>query len=455
MKFFFGAGLMLIAATAFSENQLIMATDGPDRYPSIFRLSSGSINVVWESQKYPPDYDIIFAKYYIDRWIEPQRTSNWPYADPWVNHHHPALAKNNQDDFFSVFATGRFPPSMDSAIGDNCFWSTTLDTGYDWTSRWIADTDWWKECSHPAAAQYSLELWLAFQDNRKPADPNIRAMKIVGSQVFPPVDVAATANPERNPALTGSASGFFMAWEAKSGGSWNIYGKKPDGMLQVAIAADATRDECRPSLAASGNYRYCAYTRGNDIAVAYSADGGANFHAVVAAPSSQKQDWPAVACSGRNVDLAYFHASGHILHRHSSDNGVSWSEPDTVTTMSTAIDSPRVAILYDTPCHIVWVDGRNGGADLYYDRGATIGIDERPCARPPVIEISPNPFTRTAMISGPNGTVEIFNVQGGQVASLRGPGTFSFDGSRLPAGVYFVIYGHAGGTTTRKAILLK
>jgi hypothetical protein len=451
----FALGLIFFVTTIFSANKQVLKTDGPDLFPLMFRLSSGSINVIWECEKYLGDYDIIYAKYYNNKWIETPRGAGWPYADPYVNHHHPALAVGLFDDLY-VCAVGPFPPS--DTIGDNFFWATSTDSDYTWQVKWILDSKWFKDCSSPAAAIEEPDMYIVFQDNQDKNNPDIRAWYFLGGQPQRTFNVAVESYPETNPVVTASSSGFAIAYEAKPGGSWDIYAKKPQGLIigsPIAIATDPSKDELHPYLASSDHYCYCAYTKGGDVYVAYSIDGGSTYKSVAVATSAQKEDWPAVACDGRKVDVAYYHGSGNIYHQHSNDNGATWSAPDIVTTSPTAVDTTRIAMLFDNPCHIIWVDKRDGSPNLYYGRAGASAADEVSVTAVPDIKVSPNPFTTKTMIEYSTGSIEIYNVEGRLVQKFAGPGPRVFDGSNLAAGIYFIDFKHSAGTKTCKAILLK
>lgn len=452
MKTVFVFVFAVVTTAVFPANVRVLKTDGEDLYPTMFRIGSGSMFVIWETVKYPPDYDVIYAKYLNGKWIEHQR-GNWPYGSPYVNHHHPALAIR-ADDQLCAFAQGAFPPT--DTIGDNFFWASSSDTGFNWSITWIIESEWFKDCSNLTAAAEGSEMFTIFQDNQEPDNPNIRGWYFLDSEISL-VDFAVESYPEANPFITSSSSGFAVAFESKPASTWDILDFRPSGTLPgspIEIAADPAADEVHPYCAASGDYYYCAYRKGNDVYLAYSVDGGWTYQSVPVATSPQKEDWPAVACNGATVDIAYFHESGNIIHRRSTNNGVTWSTPDTVTTQPSAQDKPRITMLYDNPCHIIWVDGRDGSANLYYGR-ATLGIGETEPVAMPELKISPNPFATRTVIEYSTGTIELYNALGRLVLKSSESGRVVFDGSDLPAGIYFVTVKNKTGSKTAKAILLK
>ena len=133
-----------------------------------------------------------------------------------------------------------------------------------------------------------------------------------------------------------------------------------------------------PTVAASGNDVYVAYTNSNTGAVrlAISHDRGATWKtrtigSTTASSSLGRIGYPSVAVSGANVVVAWAtDGSGSVSARRSADRGSSWSGVEAVTDGSTGVVSAaargsRIAIAWSTgsEIHARVADGGTWGPD--------------------------------------------------------------------------------------------
>lgn len=106
-----------------------------------------------------------------------------------------------------------------------------------------------------------------------------------------------------------------------------------------------------------------------DIYYRQSPDSGATWDDEIIISNSPNHEGPAdVAVSGDTIHVVWDRTvSGEdlILHRFSTDNGLTWGVPQVLTTSPVRSVRPRIALNGDV-VHLVWFDGRDGGDEIYY-----------------------------------------------------------------------------------------
>ena len=464
----------VLSSLLFAQNVWVETPGGPDLYPWIVKDSKGNLYVVSENEIVKGDYDAHIVKSTNEgkRWFS-ATGSGWSLSYPFVNNRRPGVIIGKRDSIL-IFCEG--PYQKDTIVDNNFFWIVSTSGGSGWSPpTYIRDTQWYEDCSHPIGADNPpSERLMVFQCDTNPKNPDILGFYFTGTNIYIK-DIAHSSKPEKYPCIAVTPDGFIVAYEYYDKG-WDIRAVKVVGgepSPPMVIATDPDVDERQPYLVSSGNYVYCAYSRGNDVYIAYSTDGGNDFECVPVATSSKVEHWPAVACKGKIVDVAYYHGSGNIYHQRSTDNGETWTEPDIVTTEPTAVDTPRVSILYDDTCHIVWIDKRKGELDIYYGKPTIAGIEEvvfNEGAR--FIEVSPNPAKAVVSVKcqvpseGPI-SLQIYDASGRLVRTLTKaqslkPKVYAVEwdgrdskGVRVPSGVYFICLKRDKGIHTKRVVLIR
>jgi len=481
-KFF----ILVFSSLLFAQNVGVETSGGVDLFPWIVKDSKGNLYVVSEDEIVKGDWDVHIAKSTNKglKWSSAMG-SGWPLSYPWVSNRRPGIIIGKRDSIY-IFPEG--PYKTDTIVDNNFFWIVSVSGGGGWSpATYIRNTAWYKDCTYPVGADRPpSERLIVFECDTNPKNPDILGFYFVkGDTLVHIINIAKSSKPERYPCIAPTPDGFIVAYEYYDNG-WDIQALKVVGGnpgLPLSIATEPGIDERQPYLASSGDYVYCAYSRGDDIYIAYSTDGGNSFESVPVAVSEDVEHWPAVACKEKIVDVAYYHGTGNIYHQRSMDNGRTWTRPDIVTTQPTAVDTPRVSILYDDTCHIVWVDNRNekGNLDIYYGRpgqGGTTGI-ENSDEEISSLRVSPNPSKGSIVITyqlSEKGGVSllIYDALGRKVKELwedtgLGHRTEGLEhrvckavwdgrdreGHRVPSGVYFICLRTDKRTDVRRVVLIK
>ncbi len=114
-----------------------------------------------------------------------------------------------------------------------------------------------------------------------------------------------------------------------------------------------------------------------DVYYRRSLDSGATWDEEAIISDSSNDEGPVdVAASEDTIHVVWVETiSGEdvILHRRSTDDGGTWSEPQLLTGPSVRAWSPKIAVLEDE-VHMVWFDGRDGGNEIYYKYSGDGGI---------------------------------------------------------------------------------
>ena len=108
-----------------------------------------------------------------------------------------------------------------------------------------------------------------------------------------------------------------------------------------------------------------------------STDGGDTWSADTQLVSGSPQSWqPVVSAFGREVHLAWMDErdeNQEIYYKRSTDNGCTWS-PDVRLTADSGNSVTPCIFALNAGVHIVWIDQRDGGFQLYYKRSTDHGV---------------------------------------------------------------------------------
>jgi hypothetical protein len=122
------------------------------------------------------------------------------------------------------------------------------------------------------------------------------------------------------------------------------------------------------------------WSAGWEIYYKRSADGGVTWEPdarLTAAPNVSLR--PSIAALGRNVHIVWFDGrdgNAEIYYKQSRDGGSTWRADARLTMAPGASVLPSIAIS-GRVLHVVWSDERDGNAEIYYKRGA-IGTSALP-----------------------------------------------------------------------------
>ncbi len=86
--------------------------------------------------------------------------------------------------------------------------------------------------------------------------------------------------------------------------------------------------------------------------------------------------YPSIAVYGSNVHIVWLDGrdgGSQIYYKHSLDNGTNWSVDTRLTESTTWSDHPSIAV-YGSYVHVVWNDGRNGPNQIIYKRSLDNGL---------------------------------------------------------------------------------
>jgi hypothetical protein len=176
-----------------------------------------------------------------------------------------------------------------------------------------------------------------------------------------------------------------VVWRDYRDGDWEIYYKRStDGGVSWGTDTRLTNNSAfslYPSVAVSGSIVHVVWMDnrdGNDeIYYKRSTDGGVSWGTdtrLTNNPSSSGN--PSVAVSGSIVHVVwrdYRDGNEEIYYKRSTDGGVSWGTDTRLTNNTASSWSPSVAVS-GSIVHVVWMDNRDGNAEIYYKRSTDGGV---------------------------------------------------------------------------------
>ncbi len=255
------------------------------------------------------------------------------------------------------------------------------------------------------------------------------------------------------PSVAVSGTDVHVVWFDDRDGNEEVYHKRStDRGASWGADERLTHDpgvSGYPSLAVSGTDVHVVWFDDRDgneeIYHKRSTDGGMNWGADVRLTSdSSFSEHPSVAVSGPNAHLVWEdgrNGYAEIYYKGSTDRGGSWGADVRLTNAPDYSRFPSVAAS-GTKVHAVWEDVRSGNPEIFYKRNPTgnIGVEEEmqnanhklQIAK---LQITPNPFANFTTVNGHEGErFSLFDVSGRKVGTYWGGRV----GEGLAPGVYFL-----------------
>lgn len=166
------------------------------------------------------------------------------------------------------------------------------------------------------------------------------------------------------------------------------YKRSSDGGLtwgaDTRLTNNFSSDEF-PSIAVTGSNVHIVWVHAQlNIYYKRSTDGGITWGATTNLTITSSNKWyPSMAVSGSNVNIIWtddIDLNYEIYYKRSLDNGVTWGT-NTRLTNNTAFSQYSSIAVSGSDIHVVWSDLRDGNAEIYYKRstdgGTTWGADSR------------------------------------------------------------------------------
>jgi len=218
-----------------------------------------------------------------------------------------------------------------------------------------------------------------------------------------------------NPSICAHESNVHIAWHDTRFGWWNneVYYKRStnDGVTwgaETRLTEDTTFSNL-PSIAVSGNNVHVAWEEMRDgnfeMYHKHSTDNGQTWSVDERLTNDGADSHaPSLAASGSNLHLVWLDnrdGNDEVYYLTSTDAGASWSGDTRLTNDPAASQSPSVAAS-GAAVHVVWDDERDGNWEIYYKRNPTgnTGVDEYTggIAGGLSLTAAPNPFTKLTRI---------------------------------------------------------
>lgn len=136
-------------------------------------------------------------------------------------------------------------------------------------------------------------------------------------------------------------------------------------------------DSIHPDVSAAGGTTYVAVENieggfNHNILCYISTDDGATWEPVeIAASMDQETDPTIVAYPGGSASCV-FSKGGDLYVSHTTDGGATWSDPEQLSESGAVRPGYRSADI-SSGGHVVWQDDQNGNADIYYDNAGVPG----------------------------------------------------------------------------------
>lgn len=194
------------------------------------------------------------------------------------------------------------------------------------------------------------------------------------------------------PSVSSNGSVVNVFWSDERDGNFEIYYKRSvDGGvtwgMDIRLTNSVGYSTC-PSVSVFSSELNIVWSDNRDgnyeIYFKRSTDGGLNFGSDTRLTNnSSTSDVPSISSSGTFVHVVWYDerdGNREIYYKRSTDQGVSWSIDTRLTNNIEYSWNPNI-LTVESAVHIVWHDGRDGNAEIYYkfssDYGVSWGVDYR------------------------------------------------------------------------------
>jgi hypothetical protein len=187
------------------------------------------------------------------------------------------------------------------------------------------------------------------------------------------------------PSISVSGSFVHVVWQDYRDGNFEIYYKRSidEGVnwgTDTRLTNNTAGSSC-PSVAVSGSFMHISWydNRDGNYEIYYkrSTDAGVSWGADTRLTNnSAESSFPSVTVSGSVVHVVWFDyrdGNDEIYYKRSTDAGISWGADTRLTNYSYDSEHPSVAVS-GSVVYVVWIDGRDGNAEIYYKRSTDAGV---------------------------------------------------------------------------------
>ncbi len=338
----------------------------------------------------------------------------------------------------------------------------------------------------PSIAVSGTKVHVVFkeQELNQPGDIFYRRSANNGS--FWETDIRLTNDQfiSENPSIAVNGQMVNVVWSDSRDGNYEIYYKRSldEGVTwgnDIRLTLDGN-SSVSPTIAATNSYVYIFWSDDRDgnseIYFKLSTDNGISWSADTRLTfDSAGSQVPSVSSMGSVIHIVWIDGrdgNNEIYYKRSIDNGLSWSNDESLTLSSEVKDYQSIA-LSDSTVHAVWTNNRdNTYSQIVYRRN----LSGNPTTIKTVNILSPgkfilqqnypNPFNPSTTIkySIPTSefvTLKVYDALGKEVATLvneekpAGSYEVEFNAAELSSGIYFCKLQSGSFVETKKMILLK
>jgi hypothetical protein len=238
-----------------------------------------------------------------------------------------------------------------------------------------------------------------------------------------------------NPSIAADGSGVCVAWNDNRDGNYEIYfSKSSDNGSSWGPETRLTDDpnlQLFPSVAVSGQEVHLVWEDERfgyaEIVHKMSSDGGVTWGEDLRITNDPAPSWnPNLAVSGSVLYLVWQEGrSGFwdIYYNYSTDGGITWATDTQLNDFSYMSYRPHIAA-DGSVLHVIWYDYRDFNYEIYYKRnptGGMVGVDEQLRAKGVGLSVYPNPASRQLTVGGlSRGACDEGSAVGGQQSAVGG-----------------------------------
>lgn len=189
------------------------------------------------------------------------------------------------------------------------------------------------------------------------------------------------------PLIAVSGSNLHVIWREDFTGNTEVYYKRStDGGITWSSDINLTNtpgySQCL-ALAVFGNNVYIAWQEASPSEIYYkrSTDNGTTWDTNTRLTySSGESVYPKIAAAGPNTHLVWQDnrdGNAKIFYKHSTNNGLNWSDDICLTNGAASSYEPVIAVS-GSNLHVTWFDNRDGNFEIFYKRSTDNGLTWEP-----------------------------------------------------------------------------